>query len=533
MIPLSKTNRYQTAAVIGCGPSGLQAAGELLKQNFKVTIFERHSQLGGTWCYDRNNELAELSTIKGVKPFLHEKVSAVYDELRTNVPFQCMAIGDFPIPQPEDIRYGHRSEVLAHLQAYADHLNQMFPTMLSYRFNTTIQSVFNDSGWVVVSETSGKTAEEEFDVVVVATGPFHKPAVTNLHHPEFAGTSFHSMYYDDPSVLNDRTVLIIGGKNSARDIFWDAMERAKHVVIASPTEQDRNNLVLPEGRFTNINERFTSIGRVLHIDKDGSVLHSNWDGHEERFTEQKVDLVIYCTGYKREFSFLSEANQPFYVSPNGTEISNCYLYSAHQSHPDSLFFFHPIKGRTPFNTMARDTHAQARLIAMLAAEKPFSVRQLDNLDQTLQEWLTMLFDEWAKETLNSCPCAAQNPFLMNFFNAVADYDDHGWFVEDPSADILAAVRHRMQELDFRRINTIWHAGMNLRVRPDGVNWNRFRFLRGRLTSGPNIDDCELYEVTWFTEDGRYHSSYREDEIKYESLILNDLEHAHPPLEYAY
>ena len=510
---------YQ-AAVIGGGPSGIQAAGELMKRGFQVTIFERHGQLGGTWAYERNKQLSQPEPIPGVKPFLPHKVSAVYDDLRTNVPFQSMAIDGFSIPQPENIRYAHHSEIFDYLHAYVRHLEETYPGSAEHRFNSNIESVTHDGGWVITSRTSGRTVQETFDVVVVATGPFQKPSGANLHHPDFQGLSFHSMYYDDPAVLNDRTVLIIGSKNSARDMFWDAIERAKHVVIASPREQDRNNLFLVDSRFSELQERFTSVGRVKHVEKDGTIHHTNWQGQDEKLDDIAVDMIIYCTGYKREFPFLPNEFQPFSMTDNGNEVSNCFMFTAHKAHPNSLFFFHPSQARTPFNTMARDTHAQARLMASLATRNVFTSEQLHSLDETLMYWLDALYTEWAKETLNSCPCAVQNPFLMNFLNSVVDNEDDILHWADIGFGVMAFVRSRMKTRDFRKQNTIWHAGMNLRIRADAVNWNLFRFSQGRVTGGPDIDGDEAYTVTWFEENGRQHSTFHEDEIKYEELILN-------------
>lgn len=511
------------AAVIGGGPSGIQAAGELMKQNFHVTLFERHPHLGGTWAYARNKTIKQPAAIPGIKPALPKQVAAVYQELRTNVPFQSMAIDGFAIPQPEDIRYAHHSEIHAYLHAYITYLEQKYPHLLTYRLNTTIESVSYQQNWHIRSRAFGHTSHDKFDVVIVATGPFQQPLTTNLHDPEFTGDCFHSMYYDDPAVLNNRTVLIVGGKNSARDIFWDAIERAKHVVIATPAKQDRNNLILLENGYHHLQDKFTSIGRVRRIQQDGSVAYTNWQGEDEVLTQQKVDMVIYCTGYKREFPFLSQALQPATRSSRNDEVSNCLLFTAHKKHPHTLFFFHPLKARTPFNTMARDTHAQAKLIAALAAHQHLTLAQLTQLDKALQNWLRLLYTEWAKETLNSCPCAAQNPFLMNFLNTVAS-TQNAFKQDDDAADIskqvLDQIRKQMKEKQARRQNAIWHAGMNLRTRADAVNWNIFRFLRGKVTGGPDIDGRDFYEVTWFEENGRKHSTFNENDILYESLIIN-------------
>lgn len=508
------------AAVIGGGPSGIQAAGELMKQGFYVTLFERHNQLGGIWCYEKNNHLSKPSQIPGVKSFLPFEVSSVYKEMRINVPFQSMGIDGFQVPQPEKIRFIHRSGILDYLNEYVKHIEKEYSKMLDIRLNSNVISVEHDEVWLVTSQQMNDTAQEKYEVIVVATGAFHKPSGVNLHDPEFGGISFHSLYYDDPSILDSRTVLIIGGKNSARDVYWDAMNRAKHVVLASPSEKDRNNVAFPEGDYASLKEKSTYIGRVKRIFKDGTVLHTNWQGEDEVLDSIGIDMVIYCTGYVRTFPFLPEMLQPISIDFNGNEETNCFMFTAHKSHPSTLFFFHPSKARTPFNTMARETHAQARLIAALANREVFALEQLEELDETLQYWLDLVYTEWSKESLNSCPCAVQNPLFMNYVNAVVNHEETLASMENIGLGIMNYVREKMKEQEFRKQNTIWHAGMELRVRADAANWNLFRFLHGSLVAGPDVDGSKFYEVQWYFEDGRKHSTFHETEIKYEDVIMN-------------
>jgi thioredoxin reductase len=430
-----------------------------------------------------------------------------------------MGIDGFPIPRQEDIRFVHRSEILDYLSAYVRHLEREYPGSVQYRLNSNVDKVAHDHRWSVVSRELSSTVHEKFDIVVVATGAFHVPSVTNLHDPEYEGVSFHSLYYDDPSVLDNRTVLIVGGKNSARDVFWDAMERAKHVVLASPTEKDRNNVVFPEDH-SKVQERSTFVGRVKRIQKDGTVIHTNWQGQRDVLAGIGIDMIIYCTGYRREFPFLPEELQPISMASDGKEVTDCFMYTVHKDHPNSFFFFHPSTARTPFNTMARDTHAQARLIAFLAAREAYTREQLERLDETLQTWLDIVYTEWYKESLNSCPCAVHNPLFMNYLNAIVDNEDELSSAEDISSRVMDLVRSRMQDRDYRKQNTIWHAGMELRVQADAVNWNLFRSLKGRLIGGPDVDGSEFYAVTWYLEDGSEHSTFREYDIKYEDLILN-------------
>jgi len=518
-IQSKETHRSRRAAVIGGGPSGIQAAGQLMKRNFQVTVFERHGQLGGMWCYEKNDHLSQPSSFQGVKPFLPLEVSPLYKDMRTNITFQAMGIDGFPVPRPEELRFVHRSEILDYLSAYVRHLNQEYPDLAEYRLHSNIESVVYDDGWSVTSRESGNVVNEEFDVVVVATGAFHKPLVTNLHDPEYKGIHFHSLYYDDPSVLDNRVVLVVGSGNSAKDIFWDAMERAKHVVLASPTEQDRNNVVLPED-YPKVQEGFTSVGRLKRIRKDGTVIHTNWQGIDEVLGGIGVDMIVYCTGYRREFPFLPEELQPISTASDGNEVTNCFMYTAQKDHPNSLFFFHPSKARTTINSMARDTQAQARLMASLAAREVFTIEQLERLDETLQDWLDILYMEWTKELLTSCECFVQNSLFMNYLYSVADHADELSKKENIGSGVMGFVQSRMKDRDYRKQNTIWHAGLELRQRADAVNWNLFRSLRGTLTEGPNVDGGEFYAVTWILEDGAKFGTYREYDIKYDDLILN-------------
>ncbi|KAJ7247040.1 hypothetical protein C8J57DRAFT_1081227 [Mycena rebaudengoi] len=49
-------------AVIGAGPSGLQAAAHLLSTNFSVRLFERAQAPGGNWFYTDETPFRETYT---------------------------------------------------------------------------------------------------------------------------------------------------------------------------------------------------------------------------------------------------------------------------------------------------------------------------------------------------------------------------------------------------------------------------------------------------------------------------------------
>ena len=99
--------------------------------------------------------------------------------------------------------------------------------------------------------------------------------------------------------------------------------------------------------------------------------------------------------------------------------------------------------------------------------------------------------------------------------------ESGWHRQSKVIHDQANYQLKMKDRDHRKHNTIWYAGMAIRVQADAVNWNLFRSLKGELTKGPDVDGSEFYAVSWFLEDGSKHSTFHEHEIKFEDLILNE------------
>jgi thioredoxin reductase len=498
----------------------LLAAKYLLEAGFRVTIFERHEQTAGTWDYERNFSLAQLSLVAGTKPFLPERISPLYEKLRTNVPFQSMAFTMFPIERPGVLRFAEHREVKSYLDSFTRALLDKHPDLLRILTSVEVVSTTFNGKWTVNTEHQNDHRETfRFDKLVVATGPFRDPVGGDLHDGEFAGLTLHSAYYDRPTVFLGKTVLIVGCHNSARDIFWDAMEHARHVVLGCPTEKDRYNLVFPENLPSRLLDKFVSLGRINRVTRSGRVYHTDWAGQQSIAPVPGIDVIVYCTGYNRNFSFIEKSYLP--ESGDGRERSSnqCFMFTAHRKLPGKLFYFHPNKARTPYNTMARDTEAQARLMSVIASQEPYTQEQLAELDSELHRWLDILYEEWFRESLNTCPCAVQNPFFMNFLNAVSDNFEFLSQSEKPGRDAMELVRNTMLDTNFRRGNIIWHSGMELRRRADCVNMNVFRFMEGAVTAGPDIDGSEKYKATWKLGDGKPSSVFSEEDIKYEDLIL--------------
>lgn len=82
----------QKVAVIGGGAAGLAAAKELRHEGHTVVVFERESELGGTWVYSSEIESDPI----GSDPNRKVVHSSLYQSLRTNLSREIMGFRDFP-----------------------------------------------------------------------------------------------------------------------------------------------------------------------------------------------------------------------------------------------------------------------------------------------------------------------------------------------------------------------------------------------------------------------------------------------------
>src|SRR5512143_3727213 len=83
--------------VIGAGIAGLVTAKVLKEDGFDITVFEKHSELGGVWAASRT-----------------------YLGLRANNPRETYAFSDYPYPETAD-DFPAAEQVRSYLGSYADH----------------------------------------------------------------------------------------------------------------------------------------------------------------------------------------------------------------------------------------------------------------------------------------------------------------------------------------------------------------------------------------------------------------------------
>ncbi|XP_041446492.1 dimethylaniline monooxygenase [N-oxide-forming] 2-like isoform X2 [Xenopus laevis] len=209
-------------AIVGAGCSGLTAIKCCLEEGLEPTCFERSNDIGGLWRFTNNTE---------------EGRGSIYKSVVTNTSKEMMCFSDFPMPE-EFPTYLHHSKVLEYLYLYAEHFS-----LLKYiHFQTEVCSVrkhpdFNSSGqWDVTTQKQGEKTEAIFDAVIVSNGHFTDPCLPLESFPgiyDFKGGIIHSRTYKTPDNYHGKTVLVVGIGNSAADIAVELSHTAKQVFLST------------------------------------------------------------------------------------------------------------------------------------------------------------------------------------------------------------------------------------------------------------------------------------------------------------
>lgn len=189
-------------AVIGGGVSGLAAAKAFDERGHRVVGFERSHDFGGVW-----------------------ELSRSYPDVQTQSPKDLYCYTDHPMPDdyPE---WPKGPQVHAYLHSYANKhkLHRLF------RLNTNVLAMERrddgQPGWTLTLEAGSHQWSEDFDFVSIATGQFSdKNIITHPGQEGFTaagGEVMHSSEYTDPSMVEGKRIVVLGGSKSATDIAVNA-----------------------------------------------------------------------------------------------------------------------------------------------------------------------------------------------------------------------------------------------------------------------------------------------------------------------
>ncbi|HXU85888.1 MAG TPA: FAD-dependent oxidoreductase [Verrucomicrobiae bacterium] len=301
------TERIDTV-VIGGGQAGLSAGYHLAKRGMEFVILDADARIGDHW---------------------RER----WDSLRLYSPARSDGLPGFPFPAAA-YHYPTGREMGDYLATYADRLG------LPVRSGVRVERVERDAGgdgFVVTAGGRSISARQ----VVVATGPFRIPNV-----PAFAGQldpairQLHSDEYRNPSQLQDGPVLVVGLAHSGGDIAFEVA--ASHRTILSGAfhgqipfrviDTPRARIVWPiiTFVFSHLLTIRTPMGKrmraAIRSGSGGAPLlrvrlpdldAAGVERHDARTVGVKdgkpvladgtvldVANVIWCTGYRRDYSWI-------------------------------------------------------------------------------------------------------------------------------------------------------------------------------------------------------------------------------------
>ena len=326
----------EKVCIIGAGSSGITACQVLKSRGIPYDCFEKGSMIGGNWRYGNDNG-----------------VSSAYRSLHINSARKLMSYRAFPMPDdyPD---YPSHFQVADYFDHYATH----FGLTEGIAFRTEVVAIEPvDGEWeVTVQGADGERRKERYRAVLVANGHHWDPRWPEPAFPgseDFEGEQMHAHHYREPDVLTGKRVLVLGIGNSAVDIAVEssrigektflAMRRGAHVIPKFLGGKPVDEAAPPvTTRLPRSVQRFF-MGRLLKLSvgemtdyglpkPDHKLLEAHPTvssellprlGHGdisvkpniERFTggravrfadgsEEEIDLVVYCTGYRITFPFL-------------------------------------------------------------------------------------------------------------------------------------------------------------------------------------------------------------------------------------
>ena len=313
-------------AIIGAGPSGITALKNLATNGFDVTCFEMSNQIGGNWVY--KDQTGHSSVFKTTHIISSKKFSEYID-----------------FPMPDDYPdYPSGAELLAYFNSYVDH----FELDKHIRFNTKVHKAIPiDNKWKIFFEDSS----EDFDYLVVANGHHWSPRIPNFDG-NFSGELMHSHQFKNNEYFKDKSVLVVGGGNSACDIAVEvsrvakktsiSMRRGYHFIpkfiMGMPSDAyyaktlwipqkvrlflQKLALRIIQGKYEDyglqkpdhdiLQSHATVNSELLYFIKHGKISPKmNISSFQENTVEfengikEDYDIVLFATGYKISFPFFS------------------------------------------------------------------------------------------------------------------------------------------------------------------------------------------------------------------------------------
>jgi putative flavoprotein involved in K+ transport len=274
--------------VIGGGQAGLAVAYYLRRAELDFLVLDGEESPGGAWRH-------------------------AWDSLRLFSPAGYSSLPGWPMPPSRAEGFPTRDEVIDYLTRYEERYG------LPIERPSKVEAVARDGDALRLRLQGGRDLLAR--AVVGATGTWGAPVIPDYAGREhFRGLQFHSAHYRNPQPFTGKSVLVVGGGNSAAQILAEVstVAEAVWVTLTDPVflPDDVDGRVLFERASARVRGDFdaaatTTLGDIVMVPpvkeaRARGVLRAirpferfTTDGVVWRDgTETRVDAVLWCTGFR-------------------------------------------------------------------------------------------------------------------------------------------------------------------------------------------------------------------------------------------
>ncbi|MGI8384000.1 flavin-containing monooxygenase [Robertmurraya sp. P23] len=283
--------------VIGGGQAGLASGFYLRKKGYQFIILESSNLAAGSW-------------------------PNYYDSLQLFSPAYFSSLPGMKFPG-ELKKYPTRSEVIQYLTDYTQHFNlpvHIHKQVLSVEKNNNVFTVVTGTGETYYSKT-----------IINATGSFRSPYIPLIKGRElFNGRMIHSSQYQNPEPFINERIIVVGSGNSAVQIAIELSKVSQtKLAVRQPVTLQKQKVLgqdihfwlkisgFDRYPFWRFGKTVPKSNSVLDLGEYKEQLEKGKPDQNNMFTsfysdgivwpdgrKEKVDTVIFATGYKNKLSHL-------------------------------------------------------------------------------------------------------------------------------------------------------------------------------------------------------------------------------------
>lgn len=197
-------------AIIGAGMSGLVMAHRLAQANIPFVVFEKNTEVGGTW-WENRYPGCRLDTSNFAYSYAFAQ--------KNDWPYQYS-------PQPAILQY-------------LKDVSQLYDLRKHIRFETEVESMDYDEKkkeWALAVKSNNAAERLQFNAVILAVGQLNRPIIPDFPGlDDFGGPVFHSAKWREDISLENKNVAVIGTGASAFQIVPSIADKVEKLYVYQRT----------------------------------------------------------------------------------------------------------------------------------------------------------------------------------------------------------------------------------------------------------------------------------------------------------